>query len=887
MANSTLTPRLRFWLWLIALIGLIVPRRLRADWRQEWEAELRCREEMLTRWEMLDWRNKLDLLRRSVGAFWDALLLQPRRMEDEMIQDLRYGVRMLLKNPGFTLIAVLTLALGIGANTAIFSVVNAVLLRPLPYNDPDRLALLGSRWSDSEFAAVSLPEYLDYRARATSFQEMASYQRGGANLSTGAGEPELIQSASVTVTLFSTLGVKAAWGREFLPEEEQPGAGRAALLSYGLWRRRFGGDAKIVGQTIRLNSESYTVVGVMPPGCYFPDKETEVWTVMKIDLKDLGTRGNHNRQVIARLKPSVTLSQGQAEMDIIAGQFAHDYPKNYPAGSGWGVSVVALHERLVGKMRPVMLALLATVGLVLLIACANVANLSLARAGARRKEMAIRVALGAGRSRLVRQMLFESLLLALLGGAAGLLLANYSRYALSWLDPGAIPRLEETSLDARALGFTMALAFLTSLIFGLAPALQAARTDVNQQLKEGGAGSQSSGELRLRSLLVVTEVALATVLLVGAGLMIRSFARLLEVDTGLKAENVLTAQLSLSQAKYTEDHQVAAFYQQLLERLKAQPGILSAGAISILPFSGVSGDYGFGVEGYTPPSPGVEPDEEAREVAPGYFRTLGIRLLRGRLLDESDGADSPKVALVSESLARKYWGERDPIGGRIKLWGLDSDGPWWTVVGVVGDVRHFGLEAETKPILYLPNTQRTVRRMAIVVRAEADPAAMANVVSRQVFALDPEQPVSHMKTMERLISTSAAGPRFRTLLIGLFAGLAILLAAVGLYGVISYTIGQRTREIGIRMALGASPGNVLSLVVRQGMTLALGGLALGLCASWALTRLIKDFLFNVSATDPATFAAIAAMLACVALLACYLPARRAMKVDPMVALRRQ
>ncbi|MGH9936256.1 MAG: ABC transporter permease, partial [Blastocatellia bacterium] len=363
------------YLWLIKFIGVLVPRRLRADWRQEWEAELRYREELLTEWSHLNWKTKFDLLRRSLGAFRDALLLQPKRLEDEMFQDLRYGVRMLLKAPNVTLIAVLTLALGIGANTAIFSVVNAVLLRPLPYSDPDRLVLIGSRWNDSEFSSVSLPEYLDYRARATAFQELASYQRGSANLSTGAGEPERVQSASVTATLFSVLDVKAAWGRSFLPEEERPGAGRAALLSYGLWRRRFGGDAKILGQPIRLNGESHTVVGVMPPGCYFPDKEIEIWTVMGIDLKNLGTRGNHNRQVIARLKPAAALSHAQAEMDVIARQLAQDHPKNYPAGSGWGVSVVALHEQLVGKLRPMMLALLATVGLVLLIACANVANL--------------------------------------------------------------------------------------------------------------------------------------------------------------------------------------------------------------------------------------------------------------------------------------------------------------------------------------------------------------------------------------------------------------------------------------------------------------------------------------------------------------------------------
>jgi len=800
-------------------------------------------------------------------------------------QDLRYGARMLLKNPGFTLIAVITLSLGIGANTAIFSVVNAVLLRPLPYSDPSRLVLLGNRWNGFEFAAVSLTEYLDYRARSTSFEELASYQQSSANLSTGAGEPERVQSASVTATLFSVLGVDAVWGRAFSPREEQSGANREALLSYGLWQRRFGGDVKIIGQSIQLNGESHIVVGVMPSGCYFPDKETEMWTLMGIDLKNLGTRGNHNRQVIARLKSATSLAHAQAEMDVIASQFARDYPKNYPDGSGWGLSIVALHEQQVGKARAVMMVLLATTGLVLLIACANVASLMLVRAEGRKKEMALRVALGAGRWRLVRQMLIESLQLALMGSVVGLLLANWSKNALKWLDPGGIPRLEETSLDASVFGFVLGLAFLTSLIFGLVPALRAARTDVNKQLKEGGSLSQSSGDFRLRSLLVVTEVALATLLLIGAGLMVRSFARLLEVDTGLKAENVLTARLSLSPGKYREDHQVVGFYQQLIERLKVQPGILAAGAGSLLPFSGLDNDYDFGVEGYNSPSPELNPNEQAREVMPGYFRALGIPLLQGRLLEESDGPDSPKVVLASESLARKYWGEQNPLGRRIKLWGLEAEGPWWTVVGIVGDVRHFGLEAETKPILYFPYTQRPKRTMSIVIRTQADPAAMANVISRQTLALDPGQPVYAVKALEQYVSDSAAVPRFRTLLLGLFAGLAVLLAAVGIYGIVSYSVSQRTHEIGIRLALGAQAADMLRLIIRQGMGLVLAGVGIGLAGALALTRLMKTLLFGVSATDPLTFTVIALLLVFVALLACWIPARRATKVDPLVALK--
>ena len=800
-------------------------------------------------------------------------------------QDLRYGARMLLKNPGFTLIAVITLSLGIGANTAIFSVVNAVLLRPLPYSDPSRLVLLGNRWNGFEFAAVSLTEYLDYRARSTSFEELASYQQSSANLSTGAGEPERVQSASVTATLFSVLGVDAVWGRAFSPREEQSGANREALLSYGLWQRRFGGDVKIIGQSIQLNGESHIVVGVMPSGCYFPDKETELWTLMGIDLKNLGTRGNHNRQVIARLKSATSLAHAQAEMDVIASQFARDYPKNYPDGSGWGLSIVALHEQQVGKARAVMMVLLATTGLVLLIACANVASLMLVRAEGRKKEMALRVALGAGRWRLVRQMLIESLQLALMGSVVGLLLANWSKNALKWLDPGGIPRLEETSLDASVFGFVLGLAFLTSLIFGLVPALWAARTDVNKQLKEGGSLSQSSGDFRLRSLLVVTEVALATLLLIGAGLMVRSFARLLEVDTGLKAENVLTARLSLSPGKYREDHQVVGFYQQLIERLKVQPGILAAGAGSLLPFSGLDNDYDFGVEGYNSPSPELNPNEQAREVMPGYFRALGIPLLQGRLLEESDGPDSPKVVLASESLARKYWGEQNPLGRRIKLWGLEAEGPWWTVVGIVGDVRHFGLEAETKPILYFPYTQRPKRTMSIVIRTQADPAAMANVISRQTLALDPGQPVYAVKALEQYVSDSAAVPRFRTLLLGLFAGLAVLLAAVGIYGIVSYSVSQRTHEIGIRLALGAQAADMLRLIIRQGMGLVLAGVGIGLAGALALTRLMKTLLFGVSATDPLTFTVIALLLVFVALLACWIPARRATKVDPLVALK--
>jgi len=874
--------------WLMRLFGLFGRARREREVAEELESHLALHIEDNLRAGM----SPEEARRVALIKLGGVTLTQERYREQRGLpmleilwQDLRFGLRMLRKHPGFSLIAVLTLALGIGANTAIFSVVNAVLLRPLPYSDPSRLVLLGNRWNGFEFAAVSLTEYLDYRARSTSFEELASYQQSSANLSTGAGEPERVQSASVTATLFSVLGVDAVWGRAFSPREEQSGANREALLSYGLWQRRFGGDVKIIGQSIQLNGESHIVVGVMPSGCYFPDKETELWTLMGIDLKNLGTRGNHNRQVIARLKSATSLAHAQAEMDVIASQFARDYPKNYPDGSGWGLSIVALHEQQVGKARAVMMVLLATTGLVLLIACANVASLMLVRAEGRKKEMALRVALGAGRWRLVRQMLIESLQLALMGSVVGLLLANWSKNALKWLDPGGIPRLEETSLDASVFGFVLGLAFLTSLIFGLVPALRAARTDVNKQLKEGGSLSQSSGDFRLRSLLVVTEVALATLLLIGAGLMVRSFARLLEVDTGLKAENVLTARLSLSPGKYREDHQVVGFYQQLIERLKVQPGILAAGAGSLLPFSGLDNDYDFGVEGYNSPSPELNPNEQAREVMPGYFRALGIPLLQGRLLEESDGPDSPKVVLASESLARKYWGEQNPLGRRIKLWGLEAEGPWWTVVGIVGDVRHFGLEAETKPILYFPYTQRPKRTMSIVIRTQADPAAMANVISRQTLALDPGQPVYAVKALEQYVSDSAAVPRFRTLLLGLFAGLGVLLAAVGLYGVISYTVSQRTREIGIRMALGAHRRDVLKLVVGQGMTLALIGLALGLFASLALTRLIKDFLFNVSATDPLTFAVIALLLACVAFLACYLPARRATKVNPLTALR--
>jgi putative ABC transport system permease protein len=806
------------------------------------------------------------------------------RFLDEMRQDLHYGARMLVKQPGFTLIAVLTLALGIGANTAIFSVVNAVLLCPLPYQTPDQLVVLWETHPQTmlrnERSNVSPANFIDWRDQSRVFEQVAALDgQRGFNLTTG-GEPERIQGARVTASLFSLLGVRPCLGRSFLPEEDQAGQSRVILLSHGLWQRRFGSDPGVIGKTLSLNLSSFTVVGVMPREFNFPE-EVEFWTPMAFNADELKTRDFHYLNVIARLKPGVTLRQAQAEMTTLARRLEQQYPASNAKRS---VQIASLHEHLVGNVKLALLVLLGAVGFVLLIACANVANLLLARVATRQREIAIRLALGATRLRLVRQLLTESVLLALLGGAFGLLMASWGVHLLIRLSPSNLPRLTEVSIDGRVLGLTLTLSILTGLIFGLLPALQAARFSLNETLKESGRGAEGARQHRARSMLVIAEVALSLVLLLGAGLMIRSFMQLNRVNPGFKPDHLLTVRLSPTISKFRNEDEGIAFYQQVIERVGALPGVVSVGAVTHPPMSNINLHLDFAVEGRPAAATGEKTSAEARAISPGYFETMGIPLLKGRDFTLHDHKQSARVAIINETMARQYWPNEDPMGKRLTM---ESEDAPRQIIGVVGDVRHWGLDQGARAEMYWPLFQNPLVFMTLMVRTTSDPASLAAPVRREVSGIDKDQPVYSLKPMGQLVSDSVAQQRLNLLLLTIFAGVALALAAIGIYGVMAYAVTQRTREIGVRIALGAQASDVLKLVIGQGIMQTLVGLAVGLVASFALTRLMKNLLFGVSATDPRTFVFTTLLLAGVALVACYLPARRATKVDPLLTLRRE
>jgi putative ABC transport system permease protein len=883
MGNSTLTTRFRFWLWLVALIGVIVPRRMRADWRQEWEAELRYRETLLAEWDRLDWRNKFDLLRRSVGAFWDALLLQPRRLEDDMFQDLRFGLRMLLKNKSFTAIAILTLSLGVGANTAIFSIVNAVLLRPLPFAEPERLLWFGGWVGNDKEQGVTPADFLDYREQCQSFTQIAASVSDGIamNLS-GGGEPERLKGGMVTANYLDVFGLKPAMGRTFVAEEGLEGNERVVVLSYALWQRRFGADPAILNQKITLDNRNVTVIGVMPPQFQYP-LGVEIWLPFSFPASmqsPFRSREFHFLRPVARLKPSVSRAQAQAEVEGIARRLQALYPKT---NANQSLFLWPLQERLVGNIRLTLLTLLGAVGCVLLIACANVANLLLARASARGREIAVRSALGASRGRVVRQLLTESLALAALGALGGMLLAKWGVKMLVALSADYLPRADEVRIDTTVLGFTLTVALLTGLLFGLAPALQSARLDLTEALKEGGKGAGSGARRhRTLNLLVVGELALAMMLLIGAGLLINSFVRLQQVSLGFDEKNLLTARIDIPNP-YAQPEKKQQFFEQLQQRVAALPGVEAVGMVTELPLANQSANFKFKIEGRPEPAPGQDPDADIRNVNHDYLRAMRIPLMKGRHFTETDVRENANVVLVSEELARRYFTGEEPLGQRILAGSLNRES--YEIIGVVGDVRHRGLASGLRQTLYFPSLRLGYANL--VIRTTNDPVNLAAAVRREVAAIDPNQPVADIKTMERWVSESVAQPRFRTLLLGLFSAAALLLAMVGIYGVMSYAVSQRVHELGIRMALGARTGDVLRLVIGQGMKLASFGVAIGLAAALMLAHLIKDLLFGVQATDPLTFATIALLLTGVALVACYLPARRATKVDPMVALRHE
>ncbi|HYP28824.1 MAG TPA: ABC transporter permease [Blastocatellia bacterium] len=802
-------------------------------------------------------------------------------------QDLRFGLRMLRKNPGFTAVAVLTLTIGIGANVAIFSVVYGVLLQPLPYAEGDRLVTLIQAYPQKGLSTwgISQANFALYRDQNRVFEKVAAYTPAGFNL-TGGDSPERLQAASVTVDFFDVLGVQPGWGRAFLPEEDTPGKNLVCIISYGLWQRRFGGDLQMLGKPLLLNNVPTEVVGIMPPGFAYPNRNVELWLPVGLNPQRLSP---YTLVGIARLKPAVSAVQAEAETTDIFWNAAQENPAIAgatvapPEGADMKTIVRPLKDVIVGETKTPLLILLGAVGLVLLIVCANVANLLLVRAASRTREFAFRFALGASAGRVIRQLLTESLLLGLIGGVTGTTLAYLGVRLLRQLPAlQQLPRLEEVSVNPTVLAFTAALSVLTGLLFGLAPALRTYQIGLLTGMREGMRGSAGPINRRLNSVLVSAQFALCLVLLIGAGLLLKSFQRMLSVSPGFQPEHVLSMRLALPNNKYANAEQSAQFYESLLERVRSLPGIRSAGVVSYLPFGGNGEADGFIVEGHEPESGGVAPNAQIRVVSPGYIQTLEIPLLRGRDFLPSDRADSPLVAMVDETLARRYWADGDAIGKRIRFSWSDQ---WMTIVGVTAGVKNRNLRETAEPHLYYPHAQDPSRQMYLTVRTAAEPTSATAAIQSEVRALDANLPVWKVQTLTEAVGQTLNNQRLTNTLLTVFALLAVLLAAIGIYGVMSLYVSNRTKEFGIRLALGAQPVVLLRSVLRQGLALALAGVVVGTIIAVALTRMLASLLFEVSATDPAIFIGVPLLLVAVALLACYIPARRAMRVDPLEALR--
>ena len=800
---------------------------------------------------------------------------------ETLVRDLRFGARMLLKQPGFTAVVVLTLGLGIGANTAIFGVVNAVLLRPLPYPAPGRLVVLQERVSEGSGFSPSYPNFADWREQNRVFQSMAAVRTNENFNFTGAGEPERLQGRVVSAAFLSTLGIEPLLGRDFLSEDDRPGATPAAILSHGFWRRRFGADPNVIGKQLTLNGQSFAVVGVTPADFQF-GPEADVTVPIGLQAERFRVRGRDpGVEVVARLKPNVTERQAETALNRIAARLEEQYPES---NKGRRAFVKSLHESLVGDVRQPLLILLGAVGLVLLIASANVANLVLVRSSTRRREMTVRVALGASRATLVRQLLTESVLLAALGGAAGILLAHWGTQLIASQVPDAVPRVHEADIDASVLIFTLTVSLLTGLLFGLAPAIRASRPNLTEGLKEGERGSSGRRQC-LRSVLVISEVALTLALLVGAGLLVQSFRRVMQVDPGFDVRNLLTMQLSVNN---TDGRQVADFFDELRQRVRNLPGVSSVAVSNGVPF-GVANRPTVIIEGR--PDAENRPSSIRYTVSPEYFETLGIELIKGRVFTAHDTRESPPVVVIDETLAQQHFPDENPLGKRLKQ---SPDAPSMEIVGVVRHVEHDSLDGQMLasaqfytafnqiPLETLPNS---VRRINLLTRTEVEPSSLASAVRGEVAALNKDQAVFNVGTMEQTVAQSVAPRRFSMLLLAVFAVVALALASLGIYGLVSYTAAERAREIGVRMALGAQASDVLKLVIGQGLKPVLVGVAFGLVASLALTRTIESLLFGVSATDPTTFATIALLLASVALVACWIPALRATRVDPVKVLR--
>jgi putative ABC transport system permease protein len=803
---------------------------------------------------------------------------------DTLWQDLRYSFRMLWKSPGFTLVAILALALGIGANTAIFSVVNAVLLRPLPYKDPNRLTILWEKAATQD-TSVSYLNFQDWREQNQSFEEITAFRRSSFNL-VGAGEPERLAGRMTSASFFKTFGATLYKGADFPAAEDRVGGQKVVILSHGFWQRRFGSDDGIVGKQLTLNNQSYTVIGITAPDFHF-GSDTDIYTLIgQSDDQCFKSRGCHpGIYVVGRLKPGLSIEQGRADMDAIMARLGQQYPQT---NTDRHIHIESLYDNTVEDVRPALFVLLGAVCFVLLIACANVANLLLARSAVRQKEIAIRTALGASRWRIIRQLLTESVVLGIFGGAIGLLLALWWTDALKSLVPGNIPRLSDAGIDMRVLSFTVIVSLLTGVVFGLIPALQASKPELNEALKEGDRGS-TGGRHRVRSVLVISEIAIALVLLIGAGLMVKSLWRLQSVNTGFETRNLLTMQLSYT-VRPGETERARLFFTELEEKVKATPGVEAVSFSNGLPFLGAPEDSVW-VKGRPKAKPTDEMMAVEYVVTPDYFRTLGLELKRGRLITEQDRAGTPLVAVIDESFAQKYFPGEDPVGQYLE----NGNGlPSVEIVGIVGHVKHYGLDGEVPvdPQYYLAFRQvpdqlvaPVFRTVSLTVRTSGDPLQLIGAVRQQVLSTDKDQPVFNARSMEQVIAESIASRRFAMLLLTIFAGVALLLASVGIYGVMSYSVAQRTHEIGIRMALGASARDVLKMVVGQGMLLVVIGVGCGLLGALLVTRVMSSLLYGVSTTDPLTFGGISLLLSIVAFMACYIPARRATRVDPMTALR--
>lgn len=804
-----------------------------------------------------------------------------------LLQDLKYGLRMLAENPGFTAVAVVTLALGIGANTAIFSMVNSVLLRPLPYPHSERITIVGQEWMGGG-GDFSPADFLDVRAQNHSFEQMAATRELNFNLVSG-DRPERVIGDFVTTNLFSLLGVEPMLGRGFVPEDGGHRADRVVVLSHGLWQRHFGGNASVLGEKVNLNGEAFTVVGVMPRGFAYPEG-AELWVPPTFAVpahplrpnEDPATmRGSHYFESVARLRPDVTLDEARADLAVVFKNVTRAHPdSDLNDAKPW---VNTLHEEKVGNVRPALLVLLGAVGLVLLIACANVASLIMARGVSRRKELAVREALGAGRARVIRQLLTESILLALVGGSLGILLAFWGFAPLAALVPANLKDYAQLSVDLRVLGFTLLLSLLAGVVFGLAPALTGAKPRLSDTLKEGGR-STNFGRHRGQELLVVAETALALVLLVGAGLLLRSFVRLLAVDEGFDPDHVLTMQIFLPQARYPEPAARDNFVKRVLASVKSLPGVEAGSVVTRLPLNPGGSTRSILIEGrsYPPDRPGEEITPNYSVVSPDFYSVLHIPLLKGRFFKEADDAHSTRVCIINRTMAKTFWPGEDPVGKRVRM---GTDEAWIEIAGVVGDVQQRQLGEPVRPMFYAPYAQDPWPFMDIAVRTSTDPGSLASSVERAVQSVDSQEPIYNVSTMEEIVSRSVAGRRFNVVLLGIFAALALCLTAIGIFGVISFAVTQRTHEIGIRMALGAERNDVLKLVIGRGMILALFGLGLGVVGALGLTRFLSSLLYDIKPTDPVTFAAVAGLLAGVAFVASYIPARRATKVDPMVALR--